>query len=79
MNNAEEPRAFMWAVFHGQIHDEGYLVAVFDTKKEAEKAIREFGGYKFNKSQQKFITYNDRLLGDARWYRIDKTPRNSLF
>ena len=87
MNNEQNPQltiprvsnsAYMWAVFHGQMYDDGYFTAVFDTKKEAEKAIRE-EGYKFNKEQQIFITYSDKLFGDARWYRIEKTPRNRLF
>lgn len=87
MNNDENPLltiprvsnfAYMWAVFHGQLYDDGYFVAVFDTKKEAEKAIRN-EGYIYNKELHIYITYNDKLFGDARWYRIDKTPRNNLF
>jgi len=87
MNNAEQPQltiprvsnsAFMWVVFHGQFYADGYFVAVFDKKKDAEKAIRN-EGYKYNKEQQIFINYNDKLFGDERWYRIEKTQRNTLF
>jgi len=69
--------AYMWAVFHGQLYDSGYIVAVYDTKRNAEKDIRR-EGYKFNKKQELFINNDDPVFGDCRWYRIDKIEHNTL-
>ena len=68
----------MYAIFYGELYTDGHFVAVFDSKTEAVKAIRK-QGYKFDRQQNIFVNYSDKVFNDARFFRIEKVIKNTLF
>ncbi len=63
---------FIWVVYHGRFYDDGYFMAVFDVKKDAETAIKN-QGYKYNAEQNLFLNYETET-----WYRLEREYYNCL-
>ena len=67
-----------WIVRHGITYTEGHVVAVFDKKADAIKAVKE-RGYKYNKKQDLYIIDYDDIFKNRMWYGIEKKPYNKLY